>query len=49
METLGLEVVQDESLPGMRVARGADRLVITEVEVETGGRKSSRSSRARPT
>src|SRR5207247_8758627 len=32
---LGLEVVQDESLPGLRVARGADRLLITEVEAET--------------
>ena len=31
---LGLEVVQDESLPGLRVARGADRLLITEVEAE---------------
>jgi hypothetical protein len=38
---LGLEVVQDESLPGLRVARGADRLVITEIEVETGGRRLS--------
>jgi hypothetical protein len=36
---LGLEVVMDESLPGLRVARGADRLVITELEVEAGGRK----------
>ena len=36
---LGLEVVMDESLPGLRVARGADRLVITELEVESGGRK----------
>jgi hypothetical protein len=36
---LGLEVVMDESLPGLRVARGADRLVITELEVETGGHK----------
>lgn len=31
---LGLEVVQDETLPGMRVARGSDRLVITEIEAE---------------
>jgi len=31
---LGVEVVQDESLPGIRVARGADRLVVTEVEAE---------------
>ena len=29
----------DENLPGLRVARGADRLVITELEVEAGGRK----------
>ena len=31
---LGIEVVQDESLPGTRVARGADRFVLTEVEAE---------------
>jgi hypothetical protein len=36
---LGLEVVMDENLPGLRVARGADRLVITGIELETGGRK----------
>ncbi len=36
---LGLEVVQDEGLPGIRVARGADRLVITEVAAELAGRK----------
>src|SRR4030095_5382247 len=35
---LGLEVVMDENLPGLRVARGADRLVITELGVEAGGR-----------
>ncbi len=35
---LGLEVVQDESLPGIRVARGADRLVVTEVEAELSGK-----------
>ncbi len=29
---LGIEVVQDESLPANRVARGADRFVLTEVE-----------------
>lgn len=34
---LGLEVVQDESLPGIRVARGSDRLVVTEIEANTGG------------
>lgn len=36
---LGVEVVADESLPGVRVARGSDRLVITEVEAEAGSRK----------
>ena len=37
---LGLEVVQDESLPGDRFARGADRFVLTEAEAELreGGR-----------
>jgi hypothetical protein len=35
---LGLEVVQDESLPGQRLARGADRLVLTEVEAELSGK-----------
>jgi len=29
---LGLEIVQDESLPGIRVARGADRLVLSELD-----------------
>ena len=36
---LGIEVVQDDTLPGLRVARGADRMVLTEVETEVGGRK----------
>ena len=41
---LGISVVQDESLPGIRVARGADRLVITEVEAELGaGGKAQRT------
>jgi hypothetical protein len=31
---LGIEVIQDESLPGVRVARGSDRLMLTEVEAE---------------
>jgi hypothetical protein len=35
---LGLELVQDENLPGIRVARGADRVVITELEASVGGR-----------
>src|SRR5262249_10928685 len=36
---LGIEVVQDEALPGIRVARGADRLVLTEVEAELSGKQ----------
>ena len=35
---LGVELVQDESLPGIRVARGADRVVITEVDANVDGR-----------
>jgi hypothetical protein len=31
---LGIDVFQDESLPGNRVARGADRFILTEVEAE---------------
>lgn len=31
---LGIDVHQDESLPGNRVSRGADRFVLTEVEAE---------------
>jgi len=31
---LGVDVLQDESLPGNRLARGADRFVLTEVEAE---------------
>jgi hypothetical protein len=38
---LGIELVQDEGLPGIRVARGADRVVITEIEAETGGRRAA--------
>jgi hypothetical protein len=34
---LGIDVFQDESLPGNRVARGADRFVLTEVEAELSG------------
>lgn len=33
---LGIEVVQDESLPANRVARGADRFVLTEVDALSG-------------
>lgn len=35
---LGLEVIQDESLPGMRVARGSDRFVLTEFEAKVNER-----------
>ncbi len=38
---LGIEVVQDESLPGIRVARGADRLVLTEVDAQADGRRAA--------
>ncbi len=31
---LGVEIFQDESLPGSRLARGADRFVLSEVEAE---------------
>jgi hypothetical protein len=31
---LGVQVVSDESLPGMKAARGSDRLMLTEVEAE---------------
>jgi uncharacterized protein involved in tolerance to divalent cations len=34
---LGLEVLQDESLPGARVGRGSDRLALSEVEIEATG------------
>ena len=37
--TLGIEAVQDESLPGVRYARGADRMILTEIEAESEGRK----------
>jgi hypothetical protein len=37
-KALEIEVVQDESLPGIRVARGSDRLVISEVEAEMAGK-----------
>ncbi len=36
---LGVDVLQDESLPGNRLSRGADRFVLTEVDAELAGRK----------
>src|SRR6185312_14516711 len=38
-KALGLELVQDESLPGIRLARGADRVVISELEAEINGKR----------
>ncbi len=47
---LGIEVVQDESLPANRLARGADRFVLTEVEAEVGqGDKGTRGQGDRET
>jgi len=36
---MGVHIVQEDSLPGERLARGADRVVITEVDAEMAGRK----------
>jgi hypothetical protein len=36
---LAVQAQQDEGLPAVRLARGADRFVLSEVEAETGGRK----------
>jgi hypothetical protein len=36
---MGVHIVQEDSLPGERLARGADRVVITEVDAEMSGRK----------
>lgn len=36
---LGIDLKQDESLPGARLARGADRFVLSEVEAELNGRR----------
>jgi len=38
-KALGLELVQDEGLPGIRLARGADRVVISELEAEMDGKR----------
>jgi hypothetical protein len=43
---LGIELVQDEGLPGIRVARGSDRVVITEIEAEMSGKRATFSSGA---
>ena len=36
---LAVQAQQDENLPAVRLARGADRFVLTEVDAEAGGRK----------
>ncbi len=36
---LGVHIVQEDSLPGERLARGADRVIVTEVDAEMSGRK----------
>jgi hypothetical protein len=41
---LAIELLQDESLPGLRIARGADRVVITEVEASVEGRRAGFST-----
>jgi hypothetical protein len=38
-KSLGLEVVQDESLPNMAIGRGGDRLMLTEIEATTKGKR----------
>jgi hypothetical protein len=37
---LGVDIFQDESLPGNRLSRGADRFVLTEVEAEVAGHQA---------
>ena len=44
--SLGIDVQQDESLPGNRVSRGADRFVVTEVEAEIAEGRTRGSSRS---
>jgi Protein of unknown function (DUF1553)/Protein of unknown function (DUF1549)/Planctomycete cytochrome C len=36
---LGVHIVQEDSLPGERLARGADRVIVTEVDAEMSGHK----------
>lgn len=47
---LGIQAVQDESLPADRFARGSDRFVLTEVEMEIGrvGEGENESGKQRP-
>ena len=43
--SLGMDVYQDESLPGNRMSRGADRFVVTQAEVAVDGQKCPWCSR----
>ncbi|HEY1337239.1 MAG TPA: DUF1549 domain-containing protein, partial [Bryobacteraceae bacterium] len=43
---LAVNVVQDEALPGIRLSRGADKLILTEVDASVDGRKLSFSTGA---
>jgi hypothetical protein len=36
---LGVHIVQEDSLPGERLGRGADRVIVTEVDAEADGKK----------
>ncbi len=38
---LGVDILQDESLPGNRLSRGADRFVLTEVDAAVSGRPAT--------
>jgi hypothetical protein len=42
--SLGFEVNSDDRLPGARVARGSDRLVVTEIETTIDGQKVAASA-----
>ncbi|MEZ5398098.1 MAG: PSD1 and planctomycete cytochrome C domain-containing protein [Bryobacteraceae bacterium] len=37
--SLGIEVISDDRLPGARLARGSDRLVVSSVEASVGGKR----------
>jgi hypothetical protein len=46
-KALGLEVVQDESLPGNRLSRGADRFVLSEIQAEVASNGSGSGNQPR--
>ncbi len=37
--SIAIEAVQDDSLPGLRLARGSDRFLLTDVDLEAGGQR----------